>query len=117
MRRSALQNIVPNAFGDHEKCSKTWCGYIRNPDTYKHMSFPNVKDLCEKIFQQDLEAVFSVFANSAENITRVGFTKDIESFNNMVAAKKKKTMPLFCIRKSENSCLLCGSTTTLAMVM
>ena len=67
--RSALQHIVPNAFGDHEKCSKTWCGYIRNPDKYTHRSLPNGKYLSGKTFQQDLEAVFSVFAKSAEKRT------------------------------------------------
>ena len=88
--RSALQQIVPHAFGDHEKCSKTWCGYIRNSDTYKHSSLPYGKDLSGKTFQQDLEAVFSAFANNAEKIAPGGSTKDVESFNNMVAAKAPK---------------------------
>jgi len=39
--KSALEAIVPHAFGDHTLCSKTWCGYHREPKTYKHTDLPN----------------------------------------------------------------------------
>ena len=68
---SALQQIVPHAFRDHENCLKTWCGYVRNSDTYKHSTLPYGKDLSGKRNQQNLEAVFSVFANNAEKMPLV----------------------------------------------
>ncbi|KAL5012907.1 hypothetical protein ScPMuIL_011458 [Solemya velum] len=85
--RSAILQIVPHAFGEHASCG-TWCGYNQNPETYKHRSL--TRDFSGEILHRDLDAVFLVFANNAEKIAPGGSTKDVESFNNMAAAKAPK---------------------------
>lgn len=83
----AILQVVPQAFGDHQDCSQTWCGYRRDPESYKHSRLPYGKDLTGTDFRQDLEAIFMVFANNAEKIAPGGSTKDVESFNNMPQQK------------------------------
>ena len=47
--RKALLSVIPHACGDHSTCSETWCGYLKDPATYKHASLPYGKDLtCEE---------------------------------------------------------------------
>ncbi|KAL4229161.1 hypothetical protein ACF0H5_012199 [Mactra antiquata] len=82
-----IQQIVPHSFGDHIKCDQ-WCGFLKNPETYKHGSL--VKDLYGQELRDDLTAVFNVFSQNAEKIAPGGSTKEIESFNNMVASKAPK---------------------------
>lgn len=85
--RTALQQIVPHAFGEHAGCG-AWCGAIQDPDVYRHSNLQ--KDLTGDSLRQDLNAVFQVFINNAEKIAPGGSTKDVESFNNMVASKAPK---------------------------
>lgn len=87
--KSALCQIVPHAFGDHSNCD-SWCGYLSNPETYKHKSLPHGKDLCGKDLQEDLNNILSVFVNNVEKIAPAASTKDVESFNNMIASKAPK---------------------------
>ena len=82
-----IQQIVPHSFGEHENCSE-WCRHTINPETYEHKTLP--KDLTGEVLRSDLEAVFNVFAQNAEKIAPGGSTKDVESFNNMVASKAPK---------------------------
>ena len=39
-----LKAIVPHAFGKHNKCDSSWCGFLKSPTTYKHKSLPRGKD-------------------------------------------------------------------------
>ena len=43
--QKALKCIVPHAFGDHKNCKETWCGFKKEPLTYKHKDLPHHKDL------------------------------------------------------------------------
>jgi hypothetical protein len=87
--KSALCQIVPHAFGDHSHC-ESWCGYLCNPDTYRHKSLPHGKDLCGKELQEDLNNILSVYVSNAEKIAPAASTKDVESFNNVIASKAPK---------------------------
>lgn len=35
---SALSQIIPHAFGEHENCNDSWCGYQADPEGYQHTS-------------------------------------------------------------------------------
>lgn len=87
--KSALCQIVPHAFGDHSHC-ESWCGYISNPETYRHKSLPHGKDLSGKELQEDLNNILSVYVTNAEKIAPAASTKDVESFNNVIASKAPK---------------------------
>ena len=85
--RSALLNIAEHTFGNHSECGP-WCGYVQNPDTYKHSNID--KDLCGDELKTDLKAIFKTFSNNADKIAPCGSTKEVESFNNMVGSKAPK---------------------------
>ena len=91
--RSALNNIVPHAFGDHSACGK-WCKYNENPHAYTHKYLPNGKHLQGPDLRNDLVAVFQPLAENADKIASCSSTSQCESFNNMVAAKAPKSRHL-----------------------
>ena len=37
--QKGLKSIVPHTYGDHSSCG-SWCGYFKNPASYKHKVFP-----------------------------------------------------------------------------
>lgn len=86
----SLNQIIPHVFGDHQTCDKRWCGYMMNAETYKHKSLPYGRDLHGDELRADLTSVFHIFVSNAEKIAPGGSTKDVESFNNIVASKAPK---------------------------
>ena len=54
--RNGLKSIVPHAYGDHSSCGN-WCGYLKNPASYKHRGLPHGKDLTDKNLRQSLEKI------------------------------------------------------------
>jgi hypothetical protein len=85
--KSQIEQIVPHAFGNHSMCGE-WCGFQNNPDSYTHNTLS--KDLSGEDLRKDLDAVFKSFSQNCEKIAPGGSTKDVESFNNMVASKAPK---------------------------
>ena len=57
--RNGLKSIVPHAYGDHSSCGN-WCGYLKNPASYKHRGLPHGKDLTDKSLRQSLEKIIEV---------------------------------------------------------
>ena len=57
--RDSLKSIVPHAYGDHSFCGN-WCGYLKNPVSYKHSGLPHGKDLTDKSLRQSLEKIIEV---------------------------------------------------------
>ena len=57
--RNGLKSIMPHAYGDHSSCGN-WCGYLKNPASYKHRGLPHGKDLTDKSLRQSLEKIIEV---------------------------------------------------------
>ena len=57
--RNGLKSIMPHAYGDHSSCGN-WCGYLKNPASYKHRGLPHGKDLTGKNLRQSLEKIIEV---------------------------------------------------------
>jgi len=85
----ALKQIVPHLFGDHDLCGN-WCGYKNNPGTYKHKGLPYGRSLCGESLRSDLDKILNVFIQNAARIAPGASTKDVESFNCMLACKAPK---------------------------
>ena len=81
--------IVPHSFGEHDKCG-AWCGYEKNPDSYRHSSLPKGANLHGDEMRKDLEAILSIYAGNAQKLAPCGSTLANESFNNSVASKAPK---------------------------
>ena len=85
--KSQIEQIVPHAFGEPSMCGE-WCRFQSDPDNYKHHSLS--KNLSGEEMRKDLDTVFMSFSQNSEKIAPGGSTKEIESFNNMDAAKAPK---------------------------
>lgn len=85
-----LGAIVPHAFGKHEDCDASWCGYHKDPGNFTHKSLPHGKDLKDEKLQKDLEAVVEVFAKKAERLVHLGSSQANESLNNSIGSKAPK---------------------------
>ena len=57
--RNGLKSIMPHAYGDHSSCGN-WCGYLKNPASYKHTGLPCGKDLTDKSLRQSLGKIIEV---------------------------------------------------------
>ncbi|XP_034253386.1 uncharacterized protein LOC117652526 isoform X2 [Thrips palmi] len=89
--RRNLKALVPHAFGDHGTCG-AWCGFIKNPATYKHKYFEdNGKDLaaCEPL-RRDLEAHFRRYIIRAATIAPAASSQKNEAVNNVFISKSAK---------------------------
>ena len=61
--QNGLKSIVPHAYGDHSSCGN-WCGYLKNPASYKHTGLPCGKDLTDKSLRQSLGKIIEVIKYS-----------------------------------------------------
>ena len=89
--KTSFQAIVPHAFGQHsEHCSITWCGFLKNPSSYRHGSLPHGKDLKGEELQNELEKVMKLFIDSAEKLAPLGSSQANEAINNTIGSKTPK---------------------------
>ena len=74
-------------YGNHEFCQE-WCGFISNPEKYKHCNLPYGKDLSD----ESLHITLSKLVNSmdANKLANLSSTQANESFNHTVASKARK---------------------------
>ena len=87
--RSALESIVPHAFGDHSMC-KEWCTAKNSDEPYVHKNLPNGKPLEEPELFMSLTKIISRFANNSEKIANCGSTQGNEAANGVIATKNPK---------------------------
>ena len=88
--RQNLLCIVPHAFGCHDNCG-AWCGYAKDPASYRHKSLPGGKDLAGDSLKRDLEHIFTRAAQNADKFAPCASTSENESFNNIVCSKAPKS--------------------------
>ena len=89
--RKTLLSVIPHAYGDHSTCSETWCGYLKEPGTYKHASLPYGKDLTCEETRRMLCGVFDGLAAHSERLAPLGSSQSNESLNNTIASKAPKS--------------------------
>ncbi|XP_039303466.1 uncharacterized protein LOC120357356 [Solenopsis invicta] len=84
----AIKNIPYHCFNQHANCG-TWCGYHKNPETYKHSSigegFHN-----ENLFEA-LKCLFDVLASKTERFVAGVSSNANESLNSIIASKAPKS--------------------------
>ena len=87
--KKALLNVVPHSHGEHESCSE-WCGYLRNPERYKHATLQYGRDLTNLKLKKDLNKIFENFADKSEELAPFGSTQANEAINSTVESKAPK---------------------------
>ena len=40
-----LKASVEHIYGNHDYCDESWCGFLKNSETYRHSNLPHGKDL------------------------------------------------------------------------
>ncbi|XP_062600102.1 uncharacterized protein LOC134261717 [Saccostrea cucullata] len=88
--RKNLYATVPHAFGDHSQCNSSWCGFLKDPSTYRHKSLPSGKDLVGEKLREALQDVFQKHAEKAEKYIDLGSSNANENLNQMIAKKAPK---------------------------
>ena len=84
---NGLIAVVEHMFGNHSSC-KEWCGYLQDPEKYKHCNLPYGKDLSDEALHKSLTEIFSSL--DANKLAFLSSTQSNESFNNTVASKAPK---------------------------
>ncbi|XP_076071750.1 uncharacterized protein LOC143043225 [Mytilus galloprovincialis] len=88
---NGLKAIVEHMYGDHAHCNRSWCGFLKEGDKYKHSNLPHGKDLTSDSLRSDLEKIF--LGNESVNprkLASLSSSQANENFNNMLAAKAPK---------------------------
>ncbi|XP_052074205.1 uncharacterized protein LOC127712054 [Mytilus californianus] len=88
---NGLKAIVEHMYGDHAHCNRSWCGFLKDREKYKHSNLPHGKDLRSDSLRTDLEKIF--LGNDSVNprkLASLSSSQANENFNNMLAAKAPK---------------------------
>ena len=91
--KASLNCIVPHAFGEHDLCDMSWCGYKKSPLTYKHSDLPNGKDLHGEPLKNNLTSIFSEYATDivVNKLSPCANSQRNESINSTITTKNPKT--------------------------
>lgn len=82
-----LKAVVEHMFGNHEFC-QDWCGFLRDPEKYRHGNLPHGKDLTDKLLHTALTEIFSSL--NCDKLAHLSSTQANESLNNTVSSKAPK---------------------------
>ena len=63
--QSSMKCIIPRAFGDHSHCNESWCGWNKNPVTYKHSHLPFGKYLHGESLKSALDDLLAQYCTDA----------------------------------------------------
>lgn len=86
-----LKSVVNHPFGNHIHCNIEWCGYLKNPENYKHKNLPHGKDLTDTDLKEKLENLFiTKFGKNVKTLSNLCSTQGNESFNCTLASKAPK---------------------------
>ncbi|CAG2196488.1 unnamed protein product [Mytilus edulis] len=88
---NGLKAIVEHMYGDHAHCNRSWCGFLKEGDKYKHSNLPHGKDLTSDLLRSDLIKIFlgnesvnprklASLSNSQANETVILFGLDKKSY-------------------------------------
>lgn len=90
--KSAIQSIVPHAFGDHTGCTETWCQHKKDPSHYCHRDLPFGKDLQGDSLQTALKSLFDEYSTDivTNKPTAAANSQRNESMNSVVGSKNPK---------------------------
>ncbi len=84
--RQGLKAVVHHSFAEHEYCTESWCGYLKDPENYKHKTLK--KDLESPELKKELLIIFE--NRPAEKLANLGSTQGNESLNNTNISKAEK---------------------------
>ena len=88
--REAFAATVPHMYGQHHGCNARWCGYLKDPSSYKHKGPPYGKDLSDKDTRKQLTQLFQVYADNAAKLASGGSSQVNEGVNNIITSKQPK---------------------------
>ena len=117
--KTAIQNIVPHAFGKHQNCNDMWCHYKQNPENCKHNELPFGNDLHGDELERALTTIFNEYSTDVvvKKLAPAANSQRNESLNNSVGSKNPK-IRFYGGSESNSFRIACGiSQKTIAKVM
>ena len=90
--KTAMQNIVSHAFGDHRDCAESWCGFKKDPINYNHRNLPYGKDLHKEKLKSALISLFGEYSTDTviKKLVPAANSQRNESLNSVVGFKNPK---------------------------
>ncbi|CAB4007536.1 Hypothetical predicted protein, partial [Paramuricea clavata] len=90
--QKALKCIVSHTFGDHKNGKDTWCGFKKEPLTYKHKDLPHHKDLQGEQLKSALTSLLDEYTTETVVKKLVPFANSQrnEALNSIVGSKNSK---------------------------
>ena len=85
--KAGTKAVVEHMFGNHAYC-KEWCGYVKDPNNYKHQNLPYGKDLSNEALHTSLSQLFNSL--DVNKLAFLGSTQANESFNNTFISRAPK---------------------------
>ncbi|XP_045215104.2 uncharacterized protein LOC123565301 [Mercenaria mercenaria] len=82
--KTALENLVPHMYGEHEKCG------FHKSGSYRHKNLPYGKDLSDEELRSDLEALLKSFKTNSKKLLTTGHSRPNESLNGIAWSKAPK---------------------------
>lgn len=85
-----LLAIPHHLYGNHCTCHVKWCRYLQNEETYTPKHLPYGKYVTDSNLFQDLQQLFTSYANQSEKLSLLESTQHNENFNHVVSRKTPK---------------------------
>ena len=87
-----MKCIVPHAFGEHENCSQSWCGFKKDPLHYKHKDLPYRNDLYGDELKNALVAILDEYTTDTvtKKLAPFANSQQNEALNSIVGTKNPK---------------------------
>lgn len=82
-----LLAIPHHLYGNHSSCQVKWCRYLQNEETYTPKHLPYGKYLTDSNLIQDLQQLFTSYANQSEKLSLLESTQHNENFNHVLSRK------------------------------
>ncbi|XP_074096811.1 uncharacterized protein LOC141525999 [Cotesia typhae] len=85
----ALSNIVPHAYGNHDKCGE-WLKCREKDNNFIYKDLPKKQPLTDPKLFENLNNIFDKLSTNASKLAPCGSSQSNESFNNIVINKHPK---------------------------
>ncbi|XP_076117930.1 uncharacterized protein LOC143085462 [Mytilus galloprovincialis] len=88
---NGVRCTIDHMYGQHTKCDVKWCGYLKDPTTYRHSNLPYGKNLSSLALKNDLERLFlKDIEQKSKKLSNLASSQSNESFNFTLSTKAPK---------------------------
>ena len=79
-----------HVFGEHAVCDVNWCGYLKDPGSYRYRGLPCGRDLSNVELKKESISILSAYAKNADTLANRDSSQQNESLHNTIGNKCPK---------------------------